>query len=205
MGKSLKISDLFGESMSVGKGMFKYSGRRLNTKSRQKVKEEQVKNPSKNLDNLLEDMDNLFNFLKEHKQTVKPTEKKTLIQALKEMDAGEITVQDFSPSNLVLEDIIEMMCQLNWVFGDKSLIRARNSFIRSIKEKKPKSEIPKFIASFRGKYSEIRTQLVNATQVKIGDMIKSGENVSYYDKLVRNKHKTANFFGRLIDENLIVR
>jgi len=205
MGNAVKISELFTEPITVGKGMFKYTGRRINTSFKQKVQEEQIENPSEDLDDLLEHMDKLYKFLKEHKKTVNPTEKKTLIQALQGMKADEIEVSDFSPTNLVLEDVIEMMCQLNWIFGDKTLIRVRNSFIRSIKEKKANKEIPKFISSFNTEYPNIRTQLVDATKNKLNDMIKSGENIKHYDNIVRSRHKKADFYNRLVEEGLVER
>lgn len=205
MGEKYTLSNFFKEPRSVGKGPYKYTGRLFNTHIREDLQLQNQEKPEEDLVDLVEDINALFKFLKDHRQTVKPSEQKSLIQALKGMEADDITVDDFSPTNLVLEDIIEMMCQINWLLGDKSLNTMRNQLISSIKAKKTKTIIPKFITTFEDKYSEIRTQLIKATKTKVNKMIESDKSIGYYDKLVRNKYKYANFFNRLVDENLVIR
>jgi oligoendopeptidase F len=157
------------------------------------------------LKDLKKDIDKLYDFLVKNKQATKPAEKKKLIQALKDMDADSIDVSDFSPTQLVLEDIIEMMCQLNWLFGNKSLIQIRNRFSRAIKEGTAKKQIPKFITDFEGEYSTIREQLVKVTKDKINNMIESEKSITHYDRLVRKNYKTADFFGRMVDIGVLRR
>jgi hypothetical protein len=97
------------------------------------------------------------------------------------------------------------MCQLNWIFGDKTLIRRRNRFIRAMEENKTKKEIPSFVTEFEKEYPNIRNQLVEATKAKIGDMIKDEKTISHYDRLVKNRYNSVDFFGRLTDANVITR
>jgi len=205
MESKVKISDLFDKPTTVGEGNFKYTGRKISTNLNKKIKEQLTSNPSQDLIDLEKDVNALYNFLKTNKAAIKPAEKKTIVSLLKEMDGDSITVSDFSPTQLTLEDILEMMCQLNWIFGDKTLIRRRNRFIRAMEENKTKKEIPSFVTEFEKEYPNIRNQLVEATKAKIGDMIKDEKTISHYDRLVKNRYNSVDFFGRLTDANVITR
>ena len=205
MESTVTMSDLFDKPTTVGTGAFKYTGRRLSSNLKKRILEQLKGNPSEDLKDLKKDIDKLYDFLVKNKQATKPAEKKKLIQALKDMDADSIDVSDFSPTQLVLEDIIEMMCQLNWLFGNKSLIQIRNRFSRAIKEGTAKKQIPKFITDFEGEYSTIREQLVKVTKDKINNMIESEKSITHYDRLVRKNYKTADFFGRMVDIGVLRR
>ena len=205
MESTVTMSDLFDEPTTVGTGAFKYTGRRLSSNLKKRILEQLEGNPSEDLKDLKKDIDTLYDFLVKNKQATKPAEKKKLIQALKDMDSDSIDVSDFSPTQLVLEDIIEMMCQLNWLFGNKSLIQIRNRFSRAIKEGTAKKQIPKFITDFEGEYSKIREQLVKVTKDKINNMIESEKSITHYDRLVRKNYKTADFFGRMVDIGVLMR
>jgi hypothetical protein len=215
MESPIKITDIIGEPVTVGKGIFKYTGRRLSATLKTEIKDKIKGDPSKgikgdpsvDLEDLKKNVDKLYKFLVNHKMTVTASKKKKLIQSLKDMDADSIDVSDFSPSQLILEDIIEMMCQLDWIFRNKSLIQVRNKFSDAISEGKGKAnkQIPKFITDFEGAYPKIKESLVKATKDKVNNMIESEKSVAHYDRLVRKNYKTADFFGRLVDVGVLRR
>lgn len=207
MESPIKITDIIGEPVTVGKGIFKYTGRRLSATLKTEIAEKLKDDPSVDLEDLKKNVDKLYKFLVNNKMTVTASKKKKLIQSLKDMDGDSIDVSDFSPSQLILEDIIEMMCQLDWIFGNKSLIQVRNRFSDAISEGKGKAnkQIPKFITDFEGAYPKIKESLVKATKNKVNNMIESEKSVAHYDRLVRKNYKTADFFGRLVDVGVLRR
>ena len=179
------------------------SGRRIDSKLYTAVKANAERaldlneGEEKELNELVKDLDLLYDFIRKHFDTA-PKDVYEFEEALQDLQEGQLDVDDFSPTQTTLSDILEMMAQISWLLGDGKVMINKKKLSDAI-DKGDKKGIQKYIQEYKSDYTEVRELMVSATLEAIERIGKSPE---HYNKMVRDK-TTKNLISMLENAKLL--
>lgn len=184
-------------------GIMSRSGRKIDSKLYTAVKANAKRaldlkeGEEKELNELVKDLDLLYDFIRKHFKTA-PKQKYKFEEALQDLQEGQLDVDDFSPTQTTLSDILEMMAQISWLLGDGKVMINKKKLSDAV-DKGDKKAIERYIQEYKSDYTEVRELMVSATLEAIERIGKSPE---HYNKMVRDK-TTKNLISMLENAKLI--
>jgi hypothetical protein len=197
------VKNLFTDRTVTDAGIMSRSGRRIDSKLYTAVKANAKRaldlkeGEEKVLNELVKDLDLLYDFIRKHFDTA-PKDVYEFEEALQDLQEGQLDVDDFSPTQTTLSDILEMMAQISWLLGDGKVMINKKKLSDAI-DKGDKKGIQKYIQEYKSDYTEVQELMVSATLEAIERIGKSPE---HYNKMVKDK-TTKNLISMLKNAKLI--